>query len=84
MAKKEYRFSIGNSNEGQLGMCFSVFAETEDEAVAAANRFRESGVNGIELNLDEVVAPVLYFGDSKPFTAADDLDDVFDVPENAS
>jgi deferrochelatase/peroxidase EfeB len=34
---REYRFSIGNTNTGEIGMSFSVKADTQPEAIHKAN-----------------------------------------------
>jgi len=45
----EYLFDIGNSNEGKLGMCLLVLAETTEEAVEKANAYLADLSDGYDL-----------------------------------
>lgn len=50
-----YRFSIGDSNSGAVGLALSVEAETKEEALSFIRYELGSAVDGIKLNLDSPV-----------------------------
>ena len=45
----EYRFSIGDSRRGPLGLCFSVYATSTRDAVCLARRVLVHNADGHEL-----------------------------------
>jgi len=88
MPKFCYRYSIGNSNEGQVGMCFDIVLEqeqlNEDEAVEQCKKeLDEYGAESCMTGLDILPSPFahicVYVNPEK--ITKDDIEDAHEVKD---
>lgn len=71
-----YRFSIGNSNTDGIGICFTVEAENETEAVATAQTTVDRWIACMEVGYQDGVTDVCVYVGPDLIVTADDIDDI--------
>ena len=76
---KEFRFSLGNSTTGPVGVCLSVFAKSEDEALSILQGQLDESYEYLDPDsfpATRIANPVVYFNPEKITKA--DIEEVFE------
>lgn len=80
---REYRFSIGNTNTGEIGMSFSIKADTQPEAIQKANEAMQAMQQMSDIHIRDnwlcstMFGAVVYFNTS-PVITEEHLEYVYD------
>ena len=48
---RDYRFSFGNTTTGEVGLCFSVEGDSEEQAIQAAQQIINDVGDGVDVDL---------------------------------